>query len=309
MIALTHIGTYLPEHRISNLALLEKFGVDENFVANKIGVTHRSMKDESENTSDLCIKAFANLLERNSLDINEVECCIVVTQNPDTNIPHTSAIVHGALELPEGCACFDISLGCSGYVYALSIVSAFMQANDLKKGLLFTADPYSDIIDQDDKNTAMIFGDAATVSLLEADSVGLVPLGFDMGSKGAGYKHLVNNGRLYMNGRMVFNFTASVVPASITKVLEKVGIEKSDVDRWYLHQGSKYIVDTIANRTGLDQAKVVFGMQDYGNTVSSSIPMLLSQDIEEMPIGQKIGLSGFGVGLSWASAVLEKKEN
>jgi len=309
MIAITSIGTYLPKKRESNLKLLEKFDTDENFVVNKIGVVQRAQKSAEEKTSDLCLKAFEDLRTKNDFSIDEIQCCVVVTQNPDMNIPHTSAIVHGALGLPEDCACFDISLGCSGYVYGVSVLTAFMQANGFNKGLLFTADPYSEIINPDDKNTALIFGDGATVSLLEANQTGLVALGYDFGSKGAGYKNLFNDGELYMNGRMVFNFTASTVPKSIHKLLTKLELEKEEIFKWYFHQGSKYIVDTIATRLGLETEKVVFDMQDYGNTVSSSIPMLLAKQIDDIPIGKKIGLSGFGVGLSWASAIFEKKEN
>lgn len=308
MIAITQIGTYLPEKRISNLNLLEKFETNERFVTDKIGVVERAQKENSEKASDLCIKAYQNLLSKAKLEGDRVDCCVVVTQNPDMNIPHTSAIVHGALGLSESCACFDLSLGCSGYVYSLSIVTAFMQANGFEKGLLFTADPYSEIIDENDKNTALIFGDGATVSLLEANQSGLVALEYDLGSKGSGYNNLMNQDKLFMNGRKVFNFTASIVPKSIIKLLSRLKLDKEDVYRWYLHQGSKYIVDTITARLDLDPKKVIFGMQNYGNTVSSSIPMLLSDDIKTIPTGKKIGLSGFGVGLSWASAIFEKKE-
>ncbi|WP_029406896.1 ketoacyl-ACP synthase III [Thiomicrorhabdus sp. Milos-T2] len=306
MVAITHVGTYLPEKKVSNLEFLEKFETDESFIRNKIGVVSRARKEKEEKASDLCIKAYENLNSKTQIQVADIECCVVVTQNPDFNIPHTSAIVHGAIGLPETCACFDISLGCSGYVYGLSVISAFMQANGMSKGLLFTADPYSDIIDENDKNTALIFGDGATVTLLEQNQPGLVPLGFDFGSKGKGYKNLINEEKLFMNGRAVFNFTAATVPISVNKLLDKLDLTKEDIDRWYLHQGSKYIVDTISNRLGLDQEKVVFDMYEYGNTVSSSIPLLLSKDIETIKTGQKIGLSGFGVGLSWASMVLQK---
>ncbi len=307
MIAITHIGTYLPENRVSNLALLEKFETDESFIRDKIGVVQRAVKTPEQKASDFCIKAFENLTTKADVDVEKIDCCVVIAQNPDLNIPHTSAIVHGALNLPESCASFDISLGCSGYVYGLSIVTAFMQANSFKTGLLFTADPYSDIIDPDDKNTALIFGDGATVSLLQAEQPGLVALGYDFGSKGSGYKNLVNENKLYMNGRAVFNFTAGVVPKSIEKLLQKLKLDKAEIDQWYLHQGSKYIVDTITLRLELETEKVVFNMYDYGNTVSSSIPMLLSDDLSNLKTGQKIGLSGFGVGLSWASAIFEMK--
>lgn len=307
MIAITHIGSYIPSNRVSNIELLDKFETDENFVRNKIGVVNRAIKEPQQKASDLCVNAFEDLCSKTDIALDTIDCCVVVTQNPDFNIPHTSAIVHGALALSESCACFDISLGCSGYVYGLSVVTAFMQANGYKKGLLFTADPYSDIIDPNDKNTALIFGDAATVTLLQANQSGLVALGYDFGSKGAGYKNLYNENKLYMNGRAVFNFTAGVVPKSIEKVLQKLEIEKTEIDRWYLHQGSKYIVDTISMRLGLESEKVVFNMYDYGNTVSSSIPLLLNEDLVSFQQRQKIGLSGFGVGLSWASAIFEMK--
>lgn len=305
MVGLVQIGCYIPEKRVSNIELLEKFETDETFIRDKIGVVRRAIKETDQKASDLCIKAFEDLQQKQAINLQDIGCCIVVTQNPDFNIPHTAAIVHGAINLPESCACFDVSLGCSGYVYGLSIISAFMQANDIGKGLLFTADPYSDIIDENDKNTALIFGDAATVTLLDANAK-LKPLGFDFGSKGAGYKNLINTDQLSMNGRAVFNFSASKVPISINNLLKKLDLDQKQIDKWYFHQGSKYIVDTISTRLDLNSKKVVFDMYEYGNTVSSSIPLLLSKDINGFEKGKKSVLCGFGVGLSWASTVLEQ---
>jgi len=235
MIGISQIGTYIPEEKVSNLDLLEKFDVSEEFVREKIGVLHRARKGPEQKASDLCVKAFEDLKRKTSFNLEGIECCVVVTQNPDFNIPHTSAIVHCQLDLPEDCASFDISLGCSGYVYALSIVMAFMQANGMKKGLLFTADPYSEVVDEDDKNTALIFGDAGTVSLLES-SASLTPLAFDFGSKGKSYKGLINEEKLYMNGRAVFGFTATVVPSSINKLLNKLSLTKENIDQFDLEQ-------------------------------------------------------------------------
>lgn len=307
MVAITHIGTYLPQNKINNLERTAEFGVDENFISEKIGVLNRRIKSQEQKASDLCVEAFQDLKSQKEITLDEIDCCVVVTQNPDYNLPHTSAIVHGLLDLPESCACFDISLGCSGYVYALAVLSAFMEVQGFRKGLLFTADAYSSILNESDKNTALIFGDGATVSLLESGKPGLSPICFDFGSKGKGYKNLINNGSLHMNGRMVFNFSATTVPKSIDNALEKAGLNKSNIEKWYLHQGSKYIVDTIAQRAELDPGRVVFGMYDYGNTVSSSIPMLLKEDLIKMKSGEKYCLSGFGVGLSWATGIFEYK--
>ncbi len=306
MIGIAQIGCYIPATKKSNVDLLDKFATNEAFLRDKIGVLKRAQKQPHETASDLCVQAMEDLKQRIEIDLDTIECCVVVTQNPDVKIPHTAAIVHGALGLAETCASFDISLGCSGYVYALAIVSAFMQAQGMSKGLLFTADPYSDIIDPNDKNTALIFGDAATVTLLD-EQANLCAVGFDLGSKGADYKKLIcENNQLSMNGRAVFNFTAAKVPISVTNLLRKLNLDKTQIKQWYFHQGSKYIVDTITKRLGLDPALVVFDMYQYGNTVSSSIPLLLSQDLAKLQVGDKILLSGFGVGLSWASTVLEQ---
>jgi 3-oxoacyl-[acyl-carrier-protein] synthase-3 len=305
MIGISKMGCYIPETKESNYAVLEKFGVDENFIKEKLGVEFRARKNPAEMASDLCVKAYAALQQAQGLSVDEIGCCVVVTQNPDYNIPHVSAIVHGHLGLPEDCASFDISLGCSGYVYALSIVRAFMKDNAIAKGLLFTADPYSDIIDSEDKNTAMLFGDAATVTLLETGA-SLQPIAFDFGSKGSEYKSIFSDGKLHMNGRAVFNFTASKIPLSIDKLLLKAKLEKVDIKKWFFHQGSKYIVDTITSRLHINAEDVIFDMYRYGNTVSSSIPILLSQELGHLKAGDKIVLCGFGVGLSWAATVLEK---
>ncbi len=118
-------------------------------------------KSPDQETSDLCVAAFQDLCAGRHIDVSKIDCIVVCTQNPDSDgIPHVSAIVHGKLGLSETCASFDISLGCSGYVYGLSLVSSFMEANDLRKGLFFTADPYSKIIDMNDKNTSLLLGTA-----------------------------------------------------------------------------------------------------------------------------------------------------
>jgi len=304
MLGIETIATYIPEARKSNYDLKEKFEIENDFIENKIGVKYHAIKDKGFKSSDMCVKAFENLHYNSNINLEEIECCIVVTQNPDLNIPHTSAIVHGKLGLSSTCAAFDISLGCSGYVYGLSNIISFMKNNGMKKGLLFTSDQYSDIIDEDDKNTALLFGDAATVTLISEDPT-YIPIDFSFGTNGKEYKELINKDKLYMNGRAVFNFTATTAPKHIKALLEKNNLDDTNIMKYYLHQGSKYIVDTIRKRLKVDEQKVPFDMAEYGNTVSSSIPIILAKDIKNTPKG-KIVLSAFGVGLSWASAIIEK---
>jgi len=304
VLGIEFIKSYIPETKISNYELKEKFEIDNDFIENKIGVKQHAVKPKGMQSSDMCVKAYEQLCEATSIDVSEIECCIVVTQNPDYNIPHTSAIVHGKIGLPQECAAFDISLGCSGYVYALSNIIAFMQSNGMKKGLLFTSDQYSDIVDSEDKNTALLFGDAATVTVI-SDNPTYVPIAFSFGTNGQDYKELICHKHLYMNGRAVFSFTATTAPKHIIALLDKNGLTDDDIERYYLHQGSKYIVDTIRKRLKVSADKVPFDMYDYGNTISSSIPIILGKEMSELD-PCKIVLSSFGVGLSWASAVFEK---
>ena len=306
MLGIKNIASYLPEKKVSNYELKNKFELDDDFIENKIGVKYHTIKEEDEKPSDLCIKAFENLISKENIDKNKIDCCVVITQNPDFNIPHTSAIIHGKLELSNNCACFDISLGCSGYVYGLSNIISFMKNNDLKNGLLFTADPYSEVVDIEDKNTALLFGDGATVTYITEEGI-YIPKAFSFGTSGKDYKGLMCEDTLYMNGRAVFNFTATTIPKHIQSLLEKYGLEDSSIDKYILHQGSKYIVDTIRKRLKVDESKVPFDMYEYGNTVSSSIPIILEKEMK-IDTNKIFVISGFGVGLSWASAVLEKNE-
>lgn len=304
MLGIQNIASYLPEKKISNYDKKEKFELDDDFIENKIGVKYHTIKEENEKASDLCVKAFENLISKNDIDIESIDCCVVVTQNPDFNIPHTSAIVHGKLGFSNDCACFDISLGCSGYVYGLSNIISFMKNNGLKNGLLFTSDPYSEVIDKDDKNTALIFGDGSSVTYITDNPI-FVPSDFSFGTNGSSYKELICEDKLYMNGRAVFNFTATTIPKHIQKLLSKNELIDENIDKYVLHQGSRYIVDTIRKRLKVKESKVPFDMYEYGNTVSSSIPIILEKEINKNE-NKIMLLSGFGVGLSWASAIIKK---
>lgn len=301
------IGTYIPSNYEDNLLYKDKFEYDDSFLRDKLGVLRRSIKGASEDTSDLAVKAIFDLKEKTQVDLATVDCLILITQNPDSNIPHTSAVVHDRLGLSMSCACFDVSLGCSGYVYGLSILKSFMQSNGFRNGILVTADPYSKIIDKEDKNTFLIFGDAATATLISDEPV--LKIGeFVFGTNGSERDALTlfERDKLYMNGRGVFNFAARTVPENIKKTLEKNSCRKEDVDLFLLHQGSRYIVETITKKTDLDCSKVPYEILHYGNTVSSSIPLMLSQD--KYLGAEKIVLSGFGVGLSWGGTLLYREE-
>jgi len=306
MLGICDIESYIPEKKVSNYSKKEQFQITNDFIENKLGVKFVSRIDPDQNTSDLCCRAYERLIARKTdLDPKDIDVIIVCTQNPDYFLPHTSAIVHGKLDFPEKCAAFDVSLGCSGYVYTLSLIESLMKTSDMKNGLLFTADPYSKIIDDNDKNTALLFGDAATVTHIGQDPV-FISGKFTYGTKGKDYEHLIcRDNVLTMNGREIFNFAARTVPDDIKKVLASNNLTLNDIDRFLLHQGSKYMIDFLIKRAGLPKEKTPYVIEDYGNTVSSSIPIMLKDLILDKNI-KRVLINGFGVGLSWASTVLTR---
>jgi 3-oxoacyl-[acyl-carrier-protein] synthase-3 len=307
MIGIESIASYIPAGRIDNMIRATDLGSSPEQVTNKIGFTSVAIKHADESTVSMAHKAVINLVGKTNIALNTIEVLVFVTQNPDRAIPHASADLHGVLGLAQECACFDVGLGCSGYVYGLSIISSFMQANGFKRGILITADPYSSIINPDDKNTSLIFGDAATATLLSDNPC--FELGqFTFGTQGAHADQLaLNDQYLYMNGRAVFTFTASYVPETIRQVASKNNHTLDTIDLFILHQGSKYIVDTIADRLKVPAEKVPFLSTEYGNTVSSSIPLILEQYLNDIDIKAAL-LCGFGLGFSWGSTVISRKE-
>jgi 3-oxoacyl-[acyl-carrier-protein] synthase-3 len=305
MIGIENIGIWLPETFESNYDLKERFGIDDYFIQEKIGVERVGRVSSEENASDMCLGAFKDLENRCIVNLQEIDLIVVVTQNPDYNIPHVSALVHGKLGLPQSCACFDISLGCSGFVYGLSVVQSFLKENSLRNALLFTADPYSKIIDNDDKNTRLLFGDGAAVALISHHPVWESGK-FSFGTIGSHSDYLTcKDGILYMNGRGIFDFAARNLPKDLEKVILKNGLSQKNIDLFIVHQGSKFIVDTLARKLGVEEGKMPFEASMYGNTVSASIPIILQNYLYKDQI-KNILISGFGVGLSYASTVLTK---
>jgi 3-oxoacyl-[acyl-carrier-protein] synthase-3 len=300
------IGTYIPEKRINNTLKQEKFGFKESFLEDKIGVFKTSLKDDNEDCSDMCVKAFNDLVSKISIEKNEIEVIIVVTQNPDDRMPHSGALVHKKLGMGVNCASFDISLGCSGFIYGLSVITSFMKANNMKKGILFTSDPYSKIIDPDDRNTTLLFGDGATATLITNDEPVIVPGKFSFGTLGEKWEEIrLINDKLFMNGAAVVKFVKRYVPDDIRKNIEDNGYMLENIDRFVLHQASKFMVDIVAEDLGVNPSKVPFDIRNYGNTISSSIPLVLEKELHNKE-NRTILISGFGVGLSYGSCVLKR---
>lgn len=312
MIGIKAIASYIPEKATDNIARGADFEETEDFIRSKIGAVRLPLKDVAQETSDLAVEAVRALFAKQPvIKPAAIDALVVVTQNPDgVGLPHTAAIVQAKLGLPTHLAAFDVSLGCSGYVYGLFILKGFLEASGLSNGLLVTADPYSKIVDPSDRVTSLLFGDAATASwvghspVLSLDAV-------SYGTDGSGAEFLKNEqGHLRMNGRQIFSFAATQVPAHIRSLLAREELEPDDIDLYFLHQGSAAIVDSIARSFAPLSSRFIKDITETGNTVSSSIPILLERHAMDQLDG-RILVSGFGVGLSWASALIsiQKKEN
>lgn len=303
-------------------------GADPSFISEKVGLKGRYILGPEESGVQLSTAACNSLYNRHPELASQIDLLVCVTQTPDQRIPHNSALIAHELGLPKHVAAFDISLGCSGYVYALTIVEGFLQSCGMQNALLVTCDPYSRIMAAEDKDTNCVFGDAATATWIKCSPGRSKTLSTVFGTDGSGSKAIeIRAGgamrpfvsalstethsydredlQLRMQGRNVFNFVMSFIPNCIGECLDKANLSLNDIDYFALHQGSIYMLDTLANRVGIPQSKLLKNMDRYGNTVSSSIPLLLAElDQNNKLAGSTILMAGFGVGLSWSIAIL-----
>jgi 3-oxoacyl-[acyl-carrier-protein] synthase III len=320
----------LPSVQHSATDIAAATGAEEAFIADKVGLRTRHVLGPGESGIDLAVAACRKLLaEQPQLASEGVDLLVCVTQNPDRRIPHNAPGIAQALGLPTRLASFDISLGCSGYVYGLEIVEGFLRRCGLRHAILVTCDPYSRIMAAEDRDTNCIFGDAATATWVSAQGTRSETLAVDFGTDGSGadaieipaggatqpqvsllgppgvQAHDRDQLRLHMRGRAVFNFVLSRIPVSLQACLDRAGLSLDQIDLFALHQGSTYMLDALARRASIPAEKVLKNMDRFGNTVSSTIPLLLAELQERDALrGRTVLLSGFGVGLSWSTAVI-----
>jgi 3-oxoacyl-[acyl-carrier-protein] synthase III len=318
-IGIEKITYYLPKNKVSSDDLVEKYGYDKSFIEEKVGVK-QLFKAQDESSTDLAESALNPLLLSEEGLRDKVQLLVVCTQTPEFQLPQTSSILQSRCGLNSSIASFDLSLGCSGYVYGLSVVESLMVSHGYSHAVLVTVDKYSSIIDKNDKNTQCLFSDAASATLLCHD--GKLELGhYKFGTDGTMYDSLIvrDNGEadegvlskvLHMNGRNIFNFTVSRIPDEIAEVCQLNNVSQQEVDSYILHQASSFVLTSIAKKCLYDQQeKFVNYMGMFGNTTSSSIPIALCQLASEGgAVGKNILISGFGVGLSWASTILFNKK-
>ena len=324
-----YVAYCLPEKVVTNEAIVNDFpewSVEK--ISEKVGVNQRHVAAEDETATDLAEKAAIKLIEENNIDKDIIDFVILCTQSPDYFLPTSACLLQTRLGLRQDIGAFDFNLGCSGYVYGLSIAKGLIAGGIAENVLLLTAETYNKYLHPKDKGNRTIFGDAASATLVSVDGEAEV-LDFALGTNGKGANNLIvksgasrmpenqndltfdKNGNpvssdyLFMNGAQIFAFTQRNVPKVINEVLEKNNLAKEDIDMFVLHQANRYMLDFLRNKMDIPEDKFYIFMENVGNTVSNSIPLCLVEARKENRLKGNVLLCGFGVGYSWGAVILK----
>lgn len=335
-IAIKGISCCVPPKIERNIDISSQSQEDLQKFIEVTGVEERRIASENVCTSDLCVKAANDLLTAMQWDKETVEIIVFVSQTGDYLLPVTSAILQDRLGLSKNCIAFDIPLGCSGYVYGISVITGMMKAFGLKRGILLAGDTSSKWVSKDDKSTFPLFGDAVSATLFEQDEINS-KICLDLGTDGSGYKSIIipaggsrnkisaeslnktefdggisrNQCELVLEGMDVFSFGISEAPKTVNKLLEGFSIDKDNVDFFVFHQANMMMNKMIAKKLKLPPEKVPTSLKNFGNTSSASIPLTIVTELVEKIKAKDLRfiLCGFGVGLSWGTAYLDLKKD
>ncbi|MEO0531382.1 MAG: ketoacyl-ACP synthase III [Planctomycetota bacterium] len=315
------VAYHLPDGVESNEQLAALFPQwDAAKIEAKTGIANRHVARTDECVSDLAVKAAERLFDRVGDAVREeIDFVLLCTQTPDYLLPTTACLVQDRLGLRTSVGALDINLGCSGYVYGLSLAKGLIETGQANRLLLLTADTYTKLLAPDDHTVRTLFGDGAAATLLRrADEAGDQVGPFVFGTDGSGADNLIARGtglrkpdtegsnHLTMSGADIFAFTLKAVPTAINQLLDNAGLTIDQVDRFVFHQANQYMLEHLRKKIGIPPEKFVLALRDCGNTVSSSIPIALSDALEAGTIrsGERILLVGFGVGYSWSAAIV-----
>lgn len=299
-----------------------------------IGIESLRHVEKDVCTSDLCYQAAEQLINQLGWQKSEIEILVFVSQTSDYQMPATACILQNKLGLPTSCIALDVNLGCSGYVYGLNIISSLLTSSKAQKALLLVGDTLSKVISPRDRSVSVLFGDAGTATAVEKKKG--FEMAFDLRSDGGGAEAIIvkdgfsrnpiaENSFLFsefgegifrrpvdisMNGVDVFNFTVREVVRQINSLLEETATDRERIDGFIFHQANKMINGLLGKRLKVDMVKIPSSLKDYGNTSSATIPVTLSTQYENGFFSQrrKMVFSGFGVGLSWASVILDMED-
>lgn len=308
-------------------------GEYEKFVAS-VGIERRRIVDPGTCTSDLCFAAAEQLIKELGWQKSEIDILVFVSHTADYKLPATSCILQNRLGLPNSCMTLDISLGCSGYIHGLKVISSLLSSGDVKKGLLLAGNTQSVYASLEDKSVYPLFADAGTATALEYDD-NSGEMFFEFGTDGSGYQSIIvpdggcrnpvnqesfivtdyGNGikrsKLHegLDGMEVFSFGILRAPQSVNSLLEKFSISKDNIDYFLFHQANKFMVERIRKKLNIPIEKVPYNIRDFGNTSCATIPLLMVTNMKDELMNRQLSLllCGFGVGLSWGSAIFRTK--
>lgn len=330
------MATHVPDLVLSNdelAALFPSWPAEKIF--EKTGIRERRIAAPDETASDLAFHAATKLFASGSISPEEVDFLIFCSQASDYVLPTTACLLQSRLGLPRHIGALDVNLGCSGFVYCLSLAAGLIASGAATNILILTADTYSKYINERDKSVRTLFGDGAAATLVtaasEEESARIGP--FIFGTDGTGARDLIvetggfrrprcaesaiegedasgnvrSDDNLYMDGARVMSFTLKEIPRAYRNLLKVAGVTEDEYDHLVLHQANRFMLDALQKKMAVPDAKLPRHFENIGNTVSSTIPFVLAKLMEtgQMAPGTRIVLIGFGVGLSWAGAWVE----
>ncbi|WP_339197822.1 beta-ketoacyl-ACP synthase III [Solibacillus sp. FSL R5-0449] len=301
------MGKYVPEKAIANKDFEKVLDTSDEWIRSRTGIENRFIA-ENEETSDLAYKAAVQAIENAGITPDQIGLIIVATVTQDQNFPGVACQIQERLGI-SGCGAMDVSAACSGFIYGTAIAKQFIESNSYEYILVVGVEKLSKIVDWDDRNTAVLFGDGASAAILGKVSEGRGILSFELGADGTGGKHLYLNpeNHITMNGREVFKFAVRQMGESAVNVLEKAGLTKEDVDYLVPHQANIRIMEAARERLELPEEKMSKTIQKYGNTSAASIGISIVEDLESGKIKDDdiVVLVGFGGGLTWGALALK----
>ncbi len=298
-------GAYIPEKILDNEALSKLVDTSDEWIRSRTGIRRRHIAGEKETVAFMAGEAAKTALQNAKLNGSAVELILAATMSAEEAMPGVAARVQQTIGA-KGAASFDINSACTGFLAALNTAQTYIEAGIYKTVLVVGAEKLSSLVDWNDRNSCILFGDGAGAVVLKADPEGLyVQVSHSEGEKGQALT-APKNGFLQMDGRAVFEFAVSRVPEVIREVLKKAGIEKEEVDFYLLHQANRRIISAAVKRLGLEEERFPMNMEEYGNTSAASIPILLYEENRRGKLKKDslLVLSGFGGGLTYGASLL-----
>jgi 3-oxoacyl-[acyl-carrier-protein] synthase-3 len=301
---------------LTNDDLSKLVDTNDQWIVERTGIRERRIAADEEALTDICLPAARRALEMAGVEASSIDLVVVATVTPDMAFPSSSALLADALGMPDAAA-YDLSAGCTGFVYAIAQAHAMLAAGLAQRALVVGGDVLSKILDWTDRSTLVLFGDGAGAVVLERVEQGGF-LGFELGADGGGGANLWLPGSgsrkfedpdkfVKMNGREVFKFATRVMVSSAEAILNECDLAIEDVDVYVPHQANVRIIDHAVRKLGIPEEKTVVNVQKYGNTSSGSIPLALADAADDgrLEPGKLVLLTGMGAGLTWGSALIE----